>query len=251
MAGVDAVSRQRMDRLDAMEPAPVGSVGLLDQYRQARLLANYWTGKAIHFRECLRQKTAGTGKTSQSGAAEPLPDPEGSREVARQATTSPQPRTSQGPLPSPKRSRGRQEELADNEPPSPRAGRQELAGPAIAAVLTGHDPRGGPHRHPPMEPGCTMGSPGMARLESRLEQQPLGVLEPHERPPAAPRSSRLELKCGGEENQIARKYSKKQAPRPGQTPIPGHFIKKYLAPSGPTGADTPRSGESGDTIVAD
>ena len=229
----------------------MGSVGLLEQYRQAHLLAKYWTGKTIHFRNCLRQKTAGAGQTGQSGAAKPLPNPEGSREMARQTTASPQPRSSQGPLPSPKRSRGRLEKLANNEPPSPRGGRQELAGPEIA-VVAGHDQGGGPHRQLPLEPGCRMGGAGMAGLESGVEQQPMGLHELHEQPPAATGGSRLELQRRGEENQVARKYSKKQAPRTSKTPIPGDFIKKYLAPSnGPANTDTPRSGESGDTIVAD
>lgn len=175
--------------------------------------------------------------------------------MAQQTTTSPKPRASQGPLPSPKRSRGRQEKPTIEQPPPRTAGgRQELASPADAAV-TGDNQGGGQNDELPPKSDAELDS-GVAKLEPRVEQRPLGPREP---PPPATGGRRLELDVGHKE-EIPSECAEEQTEGASKAPVPGDFIRRYLSPKGKPGSpscsrasktDTPRSGESGDTLVAD
>ena len=73
---------------------------------------------------------------------------------------------------------------------------------------------------------------GMAKLESRLEQRPMGASE---QPPPATGGGRLELHGGDKETKVPSQHPKEQAEGAGEAPIPGDFIRRYLAPRGQTG----------------
>ena len=273
----DVAPRGRLDWLDPMGPAGMGSVGLLEQCQQADVLAKYWADRAMGLRQRLREETAGAGSTSQGGPAQPRQGQAGGRKVDKQAAASPKPRGSQGPLPSPKRSRGRQDphgqpsplspegRQAESRHPSPlstegRQAKSEPASAACAAVASGADDDGGSGVEHGPAPSSTPNLGGrLAKLEPGLEPGPVAPSGQ----PSPVCDGRLESD-GGQQEEVALELAEEQASSSSQEAVPGDVIKRFLGvkedpiegESGPTdsaltlAAVEPGAGESGGTDSA-
>ena len=222
-----------------MGPPTVANIGLLEQCQQAGVLAKYWAGKALSLRRRLRDETPGASGQSQVGQATNNiagQDPASTGALGQQAPAGAQPSTRcQGPLPSPKRSRGGVDQLANTgQPTKPPPTHEGVAGsPKSPATQS----MGGRIEHGPSTPPESMGGQ-LASMDTGLEPQPMDGAWP----PPSHSGGRQDPKQGPKEEEVTGEPCQGQAPSPSQTAAPGSYIRKFLGPANNT--DAGKSGQA-------